>query len=148
RIRAERTVVEQDVALDVRGAHGAVRHPDSVGIGSYRIDLHPSTGGDPYVDIACCPFELPLGALLPVRVDNLLPAAKNIGTTHVTNGCHRLHPVEWNAGEVAGELAVFSAERRVPPRAVRARPALLEELRSRLADAGVELSWPPGVSGY
>ena len=26
----------------------------------------------------------------------LLPAPKNIGTTHITNGCYRLHPVEWN----------------------------------------------------
>ena len=33
---------------------------------------------------------------------NLLPAGKNIGTTHITNGCYRLHPVEWNIGEVAG----------------------------------------------
>ncbi len=45
RIRAEYTVVEQDIALDVRGEHGAVSYPDTVGIGCYRIDLHPSTGG-------------------------------------------------------------------------------------------------------
>ena len=37
------------------------------------------------------------------------PAAggKNIGTTHITNGCYRLHPVEWNVGEVAGALAAL-----------------------------------------
>ena len=50
------------------------------------------------------PFEIPLGALLPERVENLLPACKNIGTTHITNGCYRLHPVEWNIGEAAGAL--------------------------------------------
>ena len=49
-----------------------------------------------------CPFQIPLGALLPVRVHNLLPAGKNLGTTHITNGCYRLHPVEWNIGEAAG----------------------------------------------
>ena len=27
-------------------------------------------------------------------LDNLLAACKNIGTTHITNGCYRLHPVE------------------------------------------------------
>ncbi|MGG2474547.1 FAD-dependent oxidoreductase, partial [Rhizobium sp. BR5] len=32
---------------------------------------------------------------------------KNIGTTHITNGCYRLHPVEWNIGEVAGMLAAY-----------------------------------------
>ena len=64
--------------------------PDSVGVGSYRIDLHPSTGGDNYIDISSLPFQVPLGALIPRRVENLLPACKNLGTTHITNGCYRL----------------------------------------------------------
>jgi FAD-dependent oxidoreductase family protein len=145
RIRAEHTIVEQEIALDVRGSRGAVEHRDSVGIGSYRIDLHPSTAGDPYVDIPCCPFQIPLGALIPVRLENLLPGAKNIGTTHIANGSHRLHPVEWNVGEVAGALAAFCAARRVTPRAVRARH--LGEFQAELAAAGVELAWPR-VSGY
>jgi hypothetical protein len=147
RIRAEHTIVEQEIALDVRGAHGAVEHGDSVGIGFYRIDLHPSTGGDPYIDIGCCPFQLPLGALVPVRLENLLPAAKNIGTTHVTNGAYRLHPVEWNAGEAAGSLAAFCTARGVIPRAVRAKPALLRDFQAELVAAGVELRWPE-VAGY
>ncbi|MGH2970336.1 MAG: FAD-dependent oxidoreductase, partial [Solirubrobacteraceae bacterium] len=148
RIRGERTVVEQDIAHAVRGDHGAVRHPDTVGIGAYRIDLHPSTGGDPYIDIACCPFQIPLGALIPVRLDNLLAGAKNIATTHVTNGAYRLHPVEWNVGEAAGLLAAFCCERRAIPRAVRADPALLAAFQRELAAAGVELEWPPGVAAY
>ena len=145
RIRAEYTVVEQDIALDVRGEHGAVSYPDSVGLGCYRIDLHPSTGGDPYLDIGCCPYELPLGALLPVRVDNLLPGAKNIGTTHITNGTYRMPPVEWNAGEVAAHLTAFCDRLRVPPRAVRARR--LADFQAELTAAGVELRWPR-VQGY
>jgi hypothetical protein len=44
------------------------------------------------------PFQIPMGALILVRIRNLLAAAKNIGTTHITNG---LHPVEWNTGEAA-----------------------------------------------
>ncbi|MEO3752348.1 FAD-dependent oxidoreductase [Streptomyces sp. B6B3] len=147
RIKAERTVVEQDIALDVRGDHGAVAFPDTVGLGSYRIDLHPSTGGDPYIDIGCCPFQLPLGALLPVRVDNLLPAAKNIGTTHITNGCYRMPLVEWNVGEVAAHLVSYCTAHRMPPRAVRAKPDHLDAFQQRLIAAGVELSWPP-VHGY
>ncbi|MDP8978060.1 MAG: FAD-dependent oxidoreductase [Actinomycetota bacterium] len=141
RIRAEHTVVEHDLSRHVRGDHGAVRYPDAVGTGHYRIDLHPSTGGDPYVDLATCPFELPLGALVPVRLDNLLPGAKNIGTTHVTNGCYRVHPVEWNVGEVAGRLAAFCAANRAVPRQVRARPALLERFQATLAREGVQLRW-------
>src|SRR5213076_452114 len=100
-------------------------------IGAYRIDLHPSTGGDPYIDIACCPFQIPLGALLPVRVENLLAAAKNIATTHVTNGAYRLHPVEWNIGEAAGQLAAFCIERNLEPRRVPLDPAELRRFQSR-----------------
>jgi hypothetical protein len=142
RIRGERTVAEQDIAFDVRGAHGAVAFPDTVGIGAYRIDLHPSTGGDGYIDIACCPFQIPLGALVPVRLDNLLAAAKNIATTHITNGAYRLHPVEWNVGEAAGHLAAFCAAHRTVPRAVRADPRLLGDFQAELVRAGVELAWP------
>ena len=142
RIRGETTVVEQDIAHAVRGDHGAVPYPDSVGIGAYRIDLHPSTGGDPYIDIACCPFRIPLGALIPVRLDNLLAGAKNIATTHITNGAYRLHPVEFSAGEAAGHVAALCAATGTVPRAVRADPRQLAELQGELRRAGVELTWP------
>ena len=148
RIRGERQVVEQDIAFDVRGEHGAVAFPDTVGVGAYRIDLHPSTGGDPYIDIPCCPFQIPLGALVPVRLDNLLAAAKDIATTHITNGAYRLHPVEWNVGEAAGALAAFCAARGTVPRAVRADARLLEDFQRELVAAGVELAWPGDVRAY
>ena len=73
------------------------------------------------------------------------PAArpcKNIGTTHITNGCYRLHPVEWNIGEAAGALAAFSLARRTPPRAVRETPALLADFQAPLQAQGVETRWP------
>ena len=138
RIVGEHRVVEQELGRS---------YADSVGIGQYRIDLHPSTGGDPYIDVACPPFESPLGALIPVRLGNLLAGAKNIATTHVTNGAYRLHPVEWGAGEAAGHLAAFCCARGTIPRAVRGGP-LLEELQRELAAAGFELRWPPGVAAY
>jgi hypothetical protein len=141
RVRALETVTEERVGV-VPGRAAPPPVADSVGVGSYRIDLHPSTGGTGYVDIPSHPFQIPLGALLPVRLDNLLPAAKNLGTTHVTNGCFRLHPVEWNVGEVAGTLAAFCLETDARPRQVHAEPARREAFQRRLAAAGVVLSWP------
>ena len=114
---------------------------DSVGVGYYQIDLHPSTGGDNYIDFSALRFQIPLGALLPQRIVNLLPANKNIGTTHITNGCYRLHPVEWNIGESAGMLAVFAREKNVPPRAVREKPELLEEFQNMIRSQGIETDW-------
>ena len=121
---------------------GAENFKDSVGIGSYRIDLHPSTGGDNYIDISSLPFQIPLGALIPRRVENLLAACKNLGVTHITNGCYRLHPVEWNIGEAAGALAAFCMAKKRVPREVRDKDALLREFQGRLAQDGVPLAWP------
>ncbi len=77
-----------------------------------------------------------------MRLENLLPACKNLGVTHITNGCYRLHPVEWNIGEAAGLLVGFALSRGVPPRAVRAKPELLREYQNLLTDQGVPLAWP------
>jgi hypothetical protein len=115
---------------------------DSVGVGSYHIDLHPATGGINYIDFPSLPFQIPLGALLPIRMNNLLPACKNIGTTHITNGCYRLHPVEWNIGESAGLLAAFSLKKKIPPRAVREKAPLLAEFQQFIREQGIETDWP------
>jgi hypothetical protein len=143
RIQAQFTVLEQHVGVEARpGQTSAETFPDSVGIGSYRIDLHPSTGRRNYVDISSYPFQIPLGALLPVRVRNLLPACKNLGVTHITNGCYRLHPVEWNTGEAAGALAAYCLQTGLEPSQVRAESTTLAEFQSILARLGVRLSWP------
>src|SRR5262249_53566765 len=115
---------------------------DSVGVGSYRIDLHPTSGGDNYLDVSSLPFQIPLGVLLPQRVENLLPACKNLGVTHITNGCYRLHPVEWNIGEAAGSRAAFCVARKEPPRQVRKNKKLLAEFQRVLTADGVEIEWP------
>jgi hypothetical protein len=94
------------------------------------------------VDIDAYPFQIPLGALLPVRVDNLLPACKNIGTTRITNGAYREHATECSVGEASGVLAAFAIARGKPPRAVRSQPALLSDLQRTLQRLGVMLAWP------
>jgi hypothetical protein len=150
RIRAEFTVLEQHVGTDARrklgarnsGDLAAEHFPDSVGVGSYRIDLHPASGGDNYVDISSLPFEIPMGALIPRRVENLLAAAKDLGVTHITNGCYRLHPVEWNIGESAGLLAARAVQLKTPPRRIRGNEKLLREFQDWIPAQGVEVAWP------
>ena len=146
RILAQRTIVQQDVAVDLRrGAGGAEHCPDSVGIGSYTLDRHTTTRAEHHHRTALggtWPFQIPLGALLPCRVQNLLPAAKNLGTTHITNSCYRLHPIEWNIGEAAGALAAFCLQRRLTPHAVGAGTELLSDYQGLLQELGVELAWP------
>ena len=142
RIKAEFTVLEQHISGEVEGRTEATKFEDSVGIGCYRIDLHPSTGLNTYIDISALPFQIPLGSLIPIRVKNLLPANKNIGTTHITNGCYRLHPVEWNIGEAVGYLASYCIENNVTPRDVRGNKERLADFQALLMKQGIELEWP------
>jgi hypothetical protein len=140
RIKAEFTVLEQHIADDIR-PDGAEQFHDSVGIGRYNIDLHPTTGNVNYIDIRATPFQIPLGSLIPQRMENLLPACKNLGVTHITNGCYRLHPVEWNIGEAAGTLAAHCLEIGESPRAVRNKGNLLKDFQRALLMQGVDLTW-------
>jgi hypothetical protein len=143
RIQAVKTIVEQEVSATYRPNEVlAERYADTVGLGYYRIHLYPSTGGDNYIDVPSLPFRIPLGALLPIRIQNVLPAAKNIGTTHLTNGCYRLHPVEWNIGEAVGTLCHYALEHQVTPREVHASPRHLSAYQKLLEQRGVELTWP------
>jgi hypothetical protein len=147
RIQAEFTVCEQHIGVSARGnLKGAQLFSDSVGIGTYRIDLHPSTSLRTYIDIPSWPFQIPLGSLLPVRVQNYLPACKNLGVTHITNGCYREHPTEWNIGESAGALAAFCINRKCVPQQVRQHANLLAEFQKTLFEhLGIQLSWPENI---
>jgi len=147
RIQAVTTICEQDVSALLRPNEKlAKRYEDSVGIGYYRIDLHPSSGGDNYIDVPSLPFRIPLGALVPLRMENLLPGAKNIGTTHITNGCYRLHPVEWNIGEAAGVLAAHCLDLGIRPRKVQSDKEQVRRFQSVLEAQGVELAWPENLN--
>ncbi len=150
RIVAEFTVLEQHCGREnraqvtgqsmdeVRGAE----FEDSVGVGSYHIDLHPSSGGDNYIDFPSLPFQIPLGAILPRETRNLLPACKNIGSTHITSGCYRLHPVEWNIGESVGALVAYCQEHQRDAHEVRSNPSWLQDFQATLKTQGIELTWP------
>lgn len=107
RIVAKQTVVEQDIASATNTGARAKFFADSVGIGLYPIDIHGEqdvSGAAQHTN----PFQLPLGSLIPKKMKNLVPACKNIGVTHVTNGAYRLHPIEWAIGEAAGMLASYA----------------------------------------
>ncbi len=150
RIKAEFTILEEHVGVEQRGRLStAEQFTDTVGLGSYRIDLHPSSAGRNYVDVSSYPFQLPLGSLIPVRVENLLPACKNIGSTHITNGCYRLHPVEWVIGEVAGALAAYSLKTKASARQIRNKAEKLAAFQNLLNKSlGIDLVWPEAIQKH
>ena len=145
RIISEFTVLEQHIGVTMRQSQKAQEFHDSVGIGHYHLDLHPSTGFRNYVDMESCPFQIPLGAMIPVKTKNLIPGCKNIGTTHITNGCYRLHPVEWNIGESAALLIVYAITHKITPRDIYLNKELLKEYQCFLFEEGIELEWPDNL---
>lgn len=148
RIKALFTILEEHVGRENRAMVTGKKENksadffDTVGIGYYHIDLHPSSNGDNYIDFSSLPFQIPLGALIPVQTENLLPANKNIGTTHITNGCYRLHPVEWCIGESVGMLVSYALEKRKLPRQIRADKNMLGDFQSVIRSQGIETHWP------
>ena len=106
------------------------------------MDLHPTTVNQRTFYAKSYPFEIPLGSFIPVRLSNLIPSCKNIGSTQLTNGSFRLHPVEWNIGEAAGALAAFALEHNKTPRNIYEDSELIKTYQDTLVELGVELHWP------
>ena len=117
----------------------------SVGIGAYNLDIHPTCVSGHGVNAAVQPFVLPLGAFIPLHADNLLPACKNLGVTHLASACTRVHPVEWLAGEVAGLMAAQLVEQGLSARALPDSAAQRQALQRTLHAAGIPTAWPEAL---
>jgi hypothetical protein len=106
--------------------------PDSVGIGFYAIDFHPCMTKSPpeapgnteregerrgaeKANGPAYPFQIPLRAMIPQKIDNMLVAGKSIATSHVAAAAYRVHSFEWSAGAAAGTTAAFALEQGIAP---------------------------------
>lgn len=142
RIIGKKTICEEDVSR--RFQTGLPRVEDSVGVGHYAIDIHLTTRSHTFFYDPSYPFEIPLSSMVPVRLKNLIPSCKNISCTHLTNGCYRLHPVEWNIGEVAGLLAGFCIDRNLSPEQV--LYSQVQSFQELLVNEGIQLHWKEGIT--
>jgi hypothetical protein len=149
RLRARTRVVAEDILPDVaRGARGRP-HRDTGGVGWYPMDVHASVGEPASRNDPTAPFQVPLSAMVPAGPGapvNLLAAGKAVGTTHLSNGAYRVHPVEWAIGEAAGTLALVAARAGVTPGAVLDDPSSLRRTQARLVAGGAELAWLTDVA--
>ena len=146
RIQAHGRVREQDISAACQKDARAAPFDDTVGVGWYPIDLHRCVD-NPEMALfePTRPFQIPLGSLLPLYPDNLLAAGKAIGTTHLTNGAYRLHPVEWAVGEAAGTLAAYCLKTKVTPLETLKTRYHLRRFQLELLRNGVPLAWTVDV---
>jgi hypothetical protein len=103
-------------------------YPDSVGIGHYAIDFHPCMNESPPEKAGnteregerrgagqAYPFQIPLRAMIPQKIDNLLVAGKSIATSHIAAAAYRIHSFEWSSGVAAGTTAAFALDKGILP---------------------------------
>lgn len=120
---------------------------NSVGIGLYNMDIHPTCVSGMGTNAAVRPFALPLGIFIPADADNLLPACKNISVTHLVNAATRVHPIEWLVGEVAGLLAAHCLHIEAAPAGVFESEAHTESFQQYVKEQGIPLHWPDDPQG-
>ena len=103
-----------------------------VSVGDYPVDHHhkcnPSVPELYFLPVPS--FCIPLGALIPDKVDGLIVSDKAISVTNLINGATRLQPVVLLTGQAAGVLAALSVKRNQMPRKIPVR-----EVQQKLLDA-------------
>ena len=94
-----------------------------IAVGDYPIDHHHDKNPDaPAFEFPPVPsYAVPLGALIPRDVADLVVADKAISVSNLANGTTRLQPVIVQIGQVAGLVAALSARRGVSPAALDVR---------------------------
>jgi hypothetical protein len=134
-------------------------YADTVGIGHYAIDFHPCMQYSPHERPnnieregerqgagQAFPFQIPLRAMIPQKIDNMLVAGKSIATSHIAAAAYRIHSFEWSSGAAAGTTAIFALEKGVTPAQIvepLPHPApLMLELRKRLEEQNNPTSFP------
>ena len=104
-----------------------------IAVGDYPVDHHHRENLKAPQHLGFYPvpsFNIPLGALIPEKVDGLIAAEKCISVSNVANGTTRLQPVVLLTGQAAGMLAALSVNMKRQPRAVPVR-----EVQRGLLDA-------------
>jgi hypothetical protein len=92
---------------------------DSVAMGSFMVDMHPSKGSGAGIAksplVANC-FEIPYRILVPQTVENLLVAGRCVSATREAIASIRVMPQAFALGQAAGAAAALSVRDAVPPK--------------------------------
>ncbi|MBT28294.1 MAG: FAD-dependent oxidoreductase [Thalassobius sp.] len=89
-----------------------------VAVGDYPIDHHHAKKPDApkieFIHIRVPSYNIPLGSLIPEKIENFLVAEKNISVSNIVNGTSRLQPVVLGVGQASGAIAATAIKKQVP----------------------------------
>ena len=134
-------------------------YPDSVGIGHYAIDFHPCMTESPAEKAGnteregerrgagqAYPFQIPLRAMIPQKIDNLVVTGKSIATSHIAAAAYRVHSFEWSSGAAAGMITSYALDNDIMPYELIDESYLketqLRSLQKKLNESGNPTAFP------
>lgn len=149
RIVGVETMTVKDVIRDMGLGRTLETKANAIALGEYPTDIHglrdkefldrgldeDATIIPPDTEWKGGLFQIPIGSLIPEKVDGLIAAEKNISVSRIVNGSTRLQPVTMLTGQAAGALAAVAVREDKQPRGLRAI-----EVQSPLLDARDRLS--------
>lgn len=114
---------------------------DRVAVASYPIDIHPYVAGwtnqyPPWAN----PYTIPLRAIVPHGIENLLIASRALSATSEAHGSVRVIPTIMAVGQAAGVTAAISVRTGWIPREIAESPILLWEVQRALITQGASLN--------
>jgi hypothetical protein len=94
-----------------------------VAVGDYPIDHHHAkkTSVPNLVFPKVPSFNIPLGSLIPIKIDHFIVAEKSIAVTNIVNGSSRLQPCVMLIGQAAGALAAICVQNKTSPKVASVR---------------------------
>ena len=147
----EFAVGERDLRRDMQSSRDF--SPSAIAKIHYSIDIHgcryrekDEDGEASSASVAEAhvrPTFIPLEALIPRDVDNLLIGGKGIAVTHIANGMTRIHQSEWSIGAVAGATAgwLVSQPQALQPADIVSK-RLMPQLKQHLTSQGLGTNLP------
>jgi hypothetical protein len=134
RFQGEKTLTEQDI-LEAK-----VFDDWAVTKAHFNFDVHNISGSGLDVTGAQKKFPqnnwytIPYGCFVPLKIDGLLLAGRNISGTHMALSNYRVMPICANMGQAAGVAASLCVKKGIVPRGL-----AIKDLQARLSSLGVTL---------
>jgi len=149
--QSEFMILERDIKKNM--SFGRSFQPTAVGVTHYDVDIQgcmyrnwiqpweAQSAGTTEDNVK--PVVIPLEALIPQGVDNLLIGGKAIAVSHIANGVTRIHQGEWSIGAAAGATAGWILKQNKPnltPSEI-VTNKLMPKLHKYLGSQGLRYDW-------
>jgi hypothetical protein len=144
--------VEADLREDMTG--GRDFSSTAIALAHYDIDIHgcryrswrPSyeAAAASIKEFVVRPLQIPLEAIVPQGVDNVLIGGKSMAVSHIVNGVTRVHYGEWSVGGAAGSTAGWLLRYGKPYDLTPAQIVVtgqMPALQNFLVDQGLRFTW-------